>query len=220
MLKLPKIVLIGGGGHCKVIIDAIRKARNYEIIGIIDCKREEKEVLDIKIIGDDSKLKKIFVNDCRNAFVSVGSVGDTAVRHKLAKMAERIGFKFPIIIHPSAVVANDIKIGEGTFVGPGVVLSPGVKIGKHVIINSKVSVDHDCKIGDFVHLAPGVTLSGGVKVGKNTHLGTGTSVLQGINIGQDSIVGVGSVIVKNVSNWIVLFGNPCRKVRDRKISDE
>lgn len=176
-----KIVLIGGGGHCKVVIDAIRNGGRFDIFGIVDSNiKIGDRVLGVPVKGDDSELKKIFIKGgVKNAFISVGSTGDSSVRVKLAGKAEEVGFNLPVIIHPSSVIAEDVYIGKGTFVAALVAVNTGTKIGNNVILNTRSSIDHDCLIGDFVHVAPGATLSGGVRIDEGIHIGTGATVSHG-----------------------------------------
>jgi len=183
-----------------VVIDAIRKAGEYEIKGIVDpnLDRDEK-VLDVPVLGDDSELLKIDKKDVKNAFVTVGSIGDCSLRKKLYQKVEDAGFNIPVIIHPGAVVAEGVKIGKGTFVAARAVINTGTEIGKNVIINTSSSVDHDCSIGDNVHIAPGVTLSGGVRIGKGAHIGTGANVAQCANIEENRKIKAGSLVYKGFS---------------------
>jgi UDP-perosamine 4-acetyltransferase len=197
-----KIVLVGGGGHAKVVIDAINKTRNFSIYGILDPQLpKSKSILGVKVIGTDEMLPKIFKKGIRNAFISVGSVNVDGcdIRSKIYDNLEKIGFRFPVIAHPKAVIAEDAKIDGGTFIAAGAVVNPGVKIGKNVIINTSASVDHDCEIEDFAHIAPGARLGGGVKVEAKTHIGMGANVVQGTKIGKRSMIRAGALARGNLS---------------------
>lgn len=194
-----KIILIGGGGHAKVVIDAVKCAKKFEIYGIVDpALRKDDTVLGIPVIGNDSVLPKIFKDGIKYAFIAVGSIGNCIIRKKIYDNLKKIGFKLPIIVHPKVAIAKDVELGEGTFVAAGVVINPSTKIGKNVIVNTHSSIDHDCLIGDFVHIAPGVTLSGGVIVKDEAHIGTSASIVQGINIGKRNIVPAGYVVRDNL----------------------
>ena len=199
-MKKEKIVLVGGGGHCKVVIDAIRSFGKYEIAGIVDQRlKKGHRILGVPVLGDDNALPAIHKSKVRNAFITVGSVGDCGLRKELYIKVRKLKFNFPVIRHKDTVVPEDVKknIGFGTFMAAGVVINPGTTIGDNVIINTSVSVDHDCEIGDFVHIAPGVTLSGGVKVGEETHIGTGTNVCQYASIGSRQKIRAGSLVYKD-----------------------
>ncbi|NQT95551.1 MAG: acetyltransferase [Candidatus Omnitrophica bacterium] len=196
-----KIILVGGGGHCKVVIDAIQKSGSFEIYGIADSSLPKDEtVLGIKVLGDDTILEELLKDGIKYAFISVGSIGNCGVRKKIYENLKDIGFELPVIIHPNAVKASDVETGEGTFVAAGAVINPGTKIGKNVIINTRSSVDHDCAIGDFVHIAPGAILSGGVKVGDEAHIGTGAKVIQSLEIGKRAFICAGITITRNIDD--------------------
>ncbi|MCX5713761.1 MAG: acetyltransferase [Candidatus Omnitrophica bacterium] len=212
MKKLKKILLVGGGGHCKVIIDAIRKGKEFEVLGIVDENPDVKEVMGVKVIGQDKDLSKIFDSGCKNAFISVGSVGDAGTRIKLGMILRKNGFYLPLIKHVSAVVAENTVIGGGTFIAAGVTIGPGTTIGDNAIINTASSVDHDCQISDFVHIAPGATLSGSVKIGQYSHIGTGAAIIERIVIGRSVVIGAGSVVVSDIPSNNKAFGNPCKIV--------
>jgi len=215
---MKKILLMGAGGHGKVVLDALLKLGTYEVQGFVDNDTKLKEVLGIKIIGNDQDLGNLFKSGSTRAFISVGSVGDPKIRIKLAAKLKSIGFILPAIVHPAAVVAKGVEIGEGAFVAAGAVIGPDSKIGRNAIINTNASVDHDCNIGDFAHIAPGVTLSGGVEVGEGTHLGSGAAVIEYRKIGVGTVVGAGSVVVSDIPSHSKAFGNPCRVKTCEKLS--
>lgn len=215
-MKTEKIVLLGGGGHCKVVVDLLRKLGGYEIVGIVDNKQSLSDLSGAAVIGDDAKLADVFASGCQQAFIAVGSIGDPTVRIKLAKMLKETGFTLPVLVHPSAVVAENVELQEGALVCAGVVIGPGASIGANAIINTKASVDHDCRIGDFVHLAPGVTISADVIVGDNSHIGVGASVIQNINIGTGVLIGAGGVVVRDVRARAKAVGIPCKVVGENR----
>lgn len=203
--KKKKIILVGGGGHCKVVIDAINKSGKFSIEGIIDNKLKVGEkVIGISVIGGDNKLSELYKGGITKAFIAVGSVGDCSVRKVIYEKLNDIGFNLVVIVHPQAIVAQDVTIGAGTLVAAGAVINPAATIGRNVIINTRASIDHDCEIGDFVHIAPGVTLSGTVKIGEDTHVGTGTSVIQDISIGKRCMVKVDTTVKRDVADDTVV----------------
>ena len=190
-----KIVVVGGGGHAKVVIDAAKKARKIPICGIVDGKlRKGISVMGVRVLGDDAALRDLFENGVRKAFIGVGSVGNSDVRKNIYRNLKKIGFILPVIKHPSAVVAASVKVGEGAFIAAGTVINPCVKIGKNAIINTRASIDHDCRLGDFVHVAPGVTISGAVSVGEETHIGTGANIINNVKIGKKCIIAAGETV--------------------------
>lgn len=208
---MEKIVLVGAGGHCKSVLDSLIELKVYDIVGITDVKKDF-DVMGVKVIGSDDILESLFLSGVKNAFISLGSIGDTSIRKKIYRNLKSIGFNLPKIIDKTAIVSKYSKIEEGVFIGKGAIVNSNSYIGKNSIINSGSIVEHDCTVGDFVHIAPGVTMSGGVSIGKDTHIGTGTTIIQGISIGENTIIGAGAVIVKNAESNSKFYGNPGRKV--------
>ena len=206
-----KIVLIGGGGHCKVVISILKELGEFEIVGISDTSEKIGEkVLDIPIRFTDDELEKLFDEGIKHALITIGSVGNPKKRIELFEMIKSIGFKLPVIVSKHAVVSSDAKIDEGTVIMPGAVINPGVRIGKNVIVNTGAIIEHDAFIDDHVHIAPGVTLSGSVRIGCCSHIGTGASVIQEIRIGNNVIVGAGAVVVKDIPDNVIAKGVPAK----------
>lgn len=209
---MEKIILVGGGGHCKSIIESINGLKQFKIVGIVDKKLSECIGVGVDIIGSDDGLDLLYKSGIKNAFIGVGSVGNANIRIKLYNILKNLGYTFPKIIDKTAIVSSSAIIEEGVFVGKGAIINAKTIIEKQCIINSGAIVEHDCKISEFVHLAPGATLSGGVYIGKRTHIGTNSTIIQNINVGNDVIVGAGSVIVKDIRNGVKVYGNPGREV--------
>ncbi len=210
-----RILLIGGGGNCKSIIDVILEIDKYTEIGIVDKKpnivpiKTEK----VKYVGNDKDLISLFDSGWKHAFVSIGSVSDPTIRISTYDCLKSIGFTIPNIISKHAIVSPHCVLGEGIFISKGSVVNIGAKIGDCCIINSNCTIEHDCSIGRFVHVAPGAVVCGSVVIGDNSHIGAGSSIKQGITIGENSIIGMGSVVIKNIDSNVVCFGNPCKLVK-------
>ncbi len=191
------IILLGAGGHAKVIIEALRKS-NRTIIGLTDPdKLEASEFHGVKVLGDDTAVFKYAPDDVL-LVNGVGAMPNNTLRYKLNERMKENGFQFTSVIHPSAVIANDVEISSGSQIMAGTVIQPGVFVGESSIINTGVILDHDCFIHEDCHIAPGVTLSGNVTIGKQSHIGTGASIIQGITIGQYCIIAAGSVVYEDV----------------------
>jgi sugar O-acyltransferase (sialic acid O-acetyltransferase NeuD family) len=210
-MTLP-VIIVGGGGHSKVLIEALR-LRSVKILGITECDntRIGIDVLGIGVIGNDDKIFGYAPESIR-LVNGVGSVNLPKARKAVFDKFKERGFTFATIIHPSAVIASDVVLGEGAQVMAGAVIQPGSRIGRNSIVNTRVSVDHDCSIGEHVHLAPGVTLSGSVRVGDIVHIGTGAIVIQGMSIGHQSIIGAGSVVLEPVVEGTTVLGCPARPI--------
>lgn len=210
---MEKIILLGGGGHCKSVIDAIRSLNLYDIYGIIDIEKNiGQTICGINIIDCDKNLNKYRDMGIKKAFITIGSVGNSELRVKLYNLAFNIGFEFPIIADKTAIISESVHIGKGTFIGKGAIINADSSIGENCIVNTGSIIEHDCTIGDFVHISPGATVCGGVVIGNNTHIGANSTVLQYRKIGNDSIIGAGSIVTKDVKSNITAYGNPCREV--------
>jgi len=211
-----KIILIGGGGHCKVVISILKKLDTFEIVSIVDNYKSESFISGIKIIGTDDDLKDIYKSGVHNALITVGSVKDNTKRYKLFNMVKEIGFKFPVIISHKAVVDESVKIEEGSVIMPGGIINIDSSIGKNCIINTSAIIEHDCAIGDHCHIAPGVHISGAVNIGKLSFIGIGAIIIQGIKIGKNVIIGAGSVVIKDIPDNVIAVGNPAKIIKSKK----
>jgi sugar O-acyltransferase (sialic acid O-acetyltransferase NeuD family) len=208
-MRIP-VLLVGAGGHAKVLIDALL-ACSVDISGIITRDPDLRgDLLGVKFLGTDNLMDR-FPPSAVQLVNGVGSVRSTDLRRDIFKRFKAQGYRFASVVHPSAVVGREVRCGEGVQIMAGVVIQSGSDIGDDVILNTRSSVDHDCQIGAHVHIAPGATLSGGVKVGADAHIGTGAVVMQSIVIGQGAVVGAGGVVVRDVAPGTVVYGVPARE---------
>lgn len=205
-----RLLLIGGGGHCHSVIDSVISLNTFEKIGIID--NMDSSCLGINVVGTDDDLPRLISEGWSEAFITVGSVGNTIVRRRLYGMVKGLGFVLPTIIDSSATIAKGCEISEGTFIGKHAVVNSGSSLGVCTIINTGAIIEHDCSIGDFSHISPGAVLCGQVKVGSDSHIGAGSVVRQQIVIGNHTLIGLGSVVVKNLPDNVKAYGNPCKVV--------
>ncbi|HYA86306.1 MAG TPA: acetyltransferase [Nitrospirota bacterium] len=211
-MSLPVIVL-GAGGHAKVLIDTLLESSAI-IAGVTDPDPNliGTRLLGVPVLGGDEVVSK-FPQSEICLVNGLGSVGLPIRRRELFQRFKKSGYIFAKVVHPSAIIASDAELGEGTQVMAGAIIQPGSRIGCNVIVNTKTSVDHDCVIGDHVHLAPGVTLSGGVRMRNSVHVGSGVTVIQGIEIGNNSLIGAGSVVINNVPDSAEVSGVPARNIK-------
>ena len=209
--NLP-ILIIGGGGHSKVLVD-ILKLQNLTILGISDLHRSKlgKKVLEIPIIGDDSIILKYSPNDVQLAN-GIGAVLNNDNRKRIFKYFKKLNFSFVKCIHPSSVISSSSHFAEGVQIMAGTVVQADTHVGKNTIINTRTSIDHDCRIGDNVHIAPGVTINGAVNIKNNVLVGAGSTVLHNLTIGENSIIGAGSVVIDDVPNNVKIVGVPARLI--------
>lgn len=212
MTKKPMIIL-GAGGHSKVLIDALQR-QSANIIGITDPDPDlqGRDVMRIPIIGDDDSILQYGVSDI--VLVNgLGKVNRFNKRMQIYDTFKERGYMFTRVIHPSAIISPGAYIAEGVHVMAGAVIQTLATIGVNTIINTRASVDHECIIGDHVHIAPGATISGGVGIGDNVLIGTGAIIIQGIHVGASSIVGAGAVVTEDVMEGVTVMGIPARVVK-------
>lgn len=207
MSRAPqKVIVIGAGGHGKVVADIVLESGD-ELIGFLDGVTPQGEYMGFPILGRDTDCEK-FCADC----LFVVAVGNPTDKEKLV---EKIGakIKYYTAIHPAAVISPlGTEIGAGTVVAANAVINPGCRIGKHAIINTASSVDHDSVIGDFSHVAPGAHLAGGVSVGRRVWIGVGAVVKDHIRIGDDVTLGAGAAAVKPLPDKGIYVGVPAKKI--------
>lgn len=210
---MNEILLVGGGGHCLSVIDAIEREGTYKIKGVIDHNNKVGQIIgDYQVIGSDDDLPMFFNQGVRHAFITLGSVGNASPRYQLYEMCEMIGFNLPVIIDPSAIIANDVTFNGGCFIGKGAIINREVSLGEGSIINSRAVIEHNSFIGDFTHVAPGALIAGNVSVGAFSHIGIGATVIQQINIGEHVLIGAASNVLNNIPSFCRAYGNPCRVV--------
>jgi len=159
---MEEIIVIGGGGHAKVVISVLKKIGKYKIIGYTDIKNQGP-ILGIEYIGTDEEINNYNVS---MAAIGIGVLENFKIRHKIVNNYIKKGFTFPSILSPYAIVNEDVSIGEGTVIMDGVVINSGTSIGNFSIINTRSSIDHDCEIGDFVHIAGAVITKDCLESGK------------------------------------------------------
>jgi sugar O-acyltransferase (sialic acid O-acetyltransferase NeuD family) len=179
---MEKILLIGGGGHCKSVIDVIEQECKYEIAGIID--REEfigETVLGYNVIGCDDDLRGLF-QEYNYAIVTIGQIKSNTLRVKLFNILKEIGYTLPVIISPLSYVSKYASVEEGTVILHHVLINVDAKIGKNCIINSKALVEHDVIVGSHCHISTATVLNGGVVVKRNSFVGSNTTTKEYSNI--------------------------------------
>lgn len=198
-----KIIIIGSGGHAKVILD-ILKIR-YEIIGFIDpMKKKSEELIDgICNLGDDDTLKEINLNKISFAN-GIGMMPYRSIRKEIFNKYSKKGAKFPAIKHSSTIISNHVRLADGSQILHGAKIQTGSIIGNNSIINTGAIIEHDVRIGRHCHVAPGAIICGGTSIEDDVFVGAGSVIIQGITIGKNSVISAGSIVKKSVSENTVL----------------
>lgn len=202
---MNEIVLIGAGGHARSMADSIERAGAYRIKGFVD-SRMDARLGRYARIGSDDDLLAIRATGVEDAAICLGYLGHGRKRQDLFDMVKRMGFRLPTIVDPSAVLASDVEVGEGAFIGKAAIVNSAAMIGAMAIVNSGAVVEHDCIVGDFSHIAINASLCGECHVADAVLVGAGAVVLQGISIGSGAIVGAGSVVLSDVQAGLKVVG--------------
>lgn len=198
------LVVIGAGGHAKVVVDTARMA-GWQVLGVSD-DRPSAILFDLPYLGSPNNLA---MPEDYQAIIAIGS---NLVRQRMAhELSRRI--TWATIVHPKAVVSGFAVLQPGTVVLAGAVIQAAAKIGQHVIINTSASIDHDCQIADFCHIAPNAVLTGGVVLETGVLIGAGSVVTPMSKIGEWTILGAGGAAVRNLDSHGVFMGVPARRVR-------
>lgn len=190
----PEILLVGGGGHCKALIDVIEAAEQYTIAGIID--RPEligEQILGYSVIGCDDDLSSL-VSRYPCAIVSVGQVRTPDLRKKLFALLERAGYVIPSIISPRAYVSPHARVERGSVVMHDALINAHAWVGANCIVNTKALIEHDCRVGDHCHVSTGAILNGATVVGEGTFVGSNAVSKEGALIAEASFIKAGSIV--------------------------
>jgi len=191
---MRRVIVIGGGGHAKVLMNALQCLVGVKIVGYSDedPKRVNVKVLGVPMIGTDRDVGERSPEDV-TLVNGIGSVGVSPIRKNVFSAFRDKGFGFETVVHHSVVKSYDVLMGEGVQIMAGAVIQPGCTIGDNTLINTGASIDHDCVIGDHVHIAPGAVICGGVTVCHGCHVGTGAMIIQGVTIEPDTLVKAGTI---------------------------
>jgi sugar O-acyltransferase (sialic acid O-acetyltransferase NeuD family) len=214
---MDNIVIVGSSGHAKVIIDIVQQAGKFRIVGLLDRFRDVGEkTLGYPVLGKEEDLPELIKAHALTGVII--AIGDNFVRAKVASRIKEISpdLSFPAAVHPTASIAMEVSIGEGTVVMAGVSINPCCSVGQFCILNTHASLDHDSMLEDFASLAPGATTGGTCRIGPYSAIGIGAVLLTAIHVGEHSVIGAGSLVTKSVEPFVVAYGTPARKIRSRQ----
>lgn len=215
--SLP-LVMLGAGGHAKVLL-SLAIACGLDVQGVCDPQLHRLGVAQwrgIKVLGGDEALEQLDCA-CVGLINGIGQVVGSDLRRTVYEQAVARGFRFPVLVHPTALVDGSAVLADGVQVMAGVIIQPDVSLGRNTIVNTRASLDHDCNVAAHVHIAPGATLCGNVQVATCAFIGAGATVIQGLAIGEGAVVGAGAVMARDLPARSILLG---QTARSRPVSDE
>lgn len=210
------IVILGNGGHSKVIQDTIACYKDQRIVAILDDKYESMTRKNGVIYGPLLYIHRIVKWDVK----IVIAIGNNKTRKEITKKLDIPPHKYLTVIHPTAVVSPTAVIDDGTVVMPHALINAGAMIGRHCIVNTGAIVEHDNVIGNFAHISPNATLTGNVGIGEGVHIGATATIIPSINIGHWSVIGAGSTVIEDVPAYRRAVGSPTRLLEDTRGNEE
>lgn len=206
-------IVLGGGGHAKVVIDCLQSLDGIDVVGVLDAGNAMDAsacVLNVPVLGGDELLAGLKDRGVTHFALGFAGIGPNAARERLFQLALQTGLQSLTVIHPSAVVSKGASVGAGVQIFAGAIVNVAAVLGEGCIVNTGSIVEHDAVMEPFSHLASGARIAGGVTIGRRAFIGSGATVIQGVTVGHDAIVGAGAVVISDVHPGAKVVGVPAR----------
>jgi sugar O-acyltransferase (sialic acid O-acetyltransferase NeuD family) len=209
---MKKVIVIGSGGHAKVVIDILREMTGVNIVGVTSNSLAiNSSFCGIPVIGEDIMIKNFKNED--NYFVAMGLGGyrDNFLRERVYYLVKSFGMTFINAIHPSAIISKSVMLGEGVVIFPGVIINTDVRIGNNTIIATGSTIDHETLIEDHVLISAGVTVGAYSVLKESCLLALGSKIISGVTVGSNTLVAAGAMVVKNIGDNKRVYGIPAKE---------
>lgn len=209
------IIIIGAGGHSRVVYDILRYDHNLDVISFVDntIRGSEEAIMGVPVTGGHDVIPKLVEENNIGGFIV--AVGDNEIRCEHYNKLLEMGLEPVSAIHPEAYISKTATIGPGTVVAPGVSVSTNVEVGENSILNTGSLVDHETSIGSHTHIAPGSTVAGRVKIDEMSFIGMGSTIRDSVKVGSNVTVGAGSVVLEEVPPNVTVAGAPA-EIKNKK----
>lgn len=207
-----QVLIVGAGGHGKVVLDILRAGKAQKPVGFIDSdpSLRETRISGLPVFGSSNMLRKLRQQKIGHAIIAIG---DNRTRRRYMALLAENDFELVNAIHPFSSVSKTASLGQNVVVAAGAVIGPESRIADGVIVNTAAIVDHECIVEEGVHLCPGSRLAGRVRVGANAFIGLGANVIQCLSIGESAIVGAGAAVIGDVPSFATVVGVPARVIK-------
>jgi acetyltransferase EpsM len=208
-----QLVVIGGGEHARVLIEAARTRPDlWQVRGYVDVepRPETERRLGVPRLGSDEEGRALVRGGEVQFILGLAGLGSREARAAVAKAYDEAGARWATVVHANAWVSPSASLGAGVFISAGAVLNSGARADRHVVINSGAIVEHDVQVEEFTQVSPGAVIGGGVRMGRQVYVGLGACIRDHLEIGEGATVGMGAVVVASVPSEVVVIGNPAR----------
>lgn len=214
-----KIVIVGAGGHARVVYEIMRLDRNLDIVAFVDnvVHGRDEHIMGVPVLGDHSVLPRLIEDGVKGAIVAVG---DNQIRASRFQELADLGLLPLSAIHPTSHIAASARIGAGVTIAMGAIVSTGATIGNNVIVNTGAIVEHEDNLEDHVHIGPRCALAGRVTVKRGAFIGIGAVVKEYTTVGRNSVIGAGSVVLEDIPDNVVAVGCPANVIKTRREDDK
>lgn len=207
-----RTIILGAGGHGRVVLDILNAARLNSVIGFLDSNPAlaGRRVDGVPVLGDATMLARLKRDGPLGAIVAIG---DNGIRRAFARSIEELNIPLVNAVHPSAQIASTARLGRNVVIAAGCCVCAHAQIGDCVILNTGCIIDHECMIGTAAHVCPGARLAGHVTVESGAFVGIGATIIQNVRIGFESVVGAGAVVLEDVAPMSTVVGVPAREIK-------